>query len=703
MALPGNHTPFLAPHLKVAGRLRHSARRAASILVLLLAAWSVLQGCDGDGPMSPGQGALLQDLHVVSGNGQVGRPGERLSRPLKVQAVDGRGRPMVGVAIRFAVDEGNGVVSVSAAETGANGEAQTFLTLGPRAGTNRVSASAPALAGLPPTFTARAEGPETDGPAPGPSPISSGAPASLTLTAADTLLTADGEATTLITVTVLDSAGAGVPNAAVIFLASAGALETSLLTGPAGRATAVYRTPVNLSDVSEATVEARSGVLSAAVLIHLQGVRLSLTAGPDTIAVDGISRSTLRAVVERTDGSPVSNATVFFETTLGVLSASSAETDRSGTATVILTAASEAGDAVVTAFYGQGVSERTSIAFVKGEPGSIVLVKADPASISVRGSGANETTVVTFDVRDEMGRSVADGEPVFFRLDVPNGSDERVQPSETAAIGGRVQAAVSSGRVARTLRLVASAVTSSGDTVRSTPVPIAIHAGLPDEAHFSIALEPVNVAGRVLFGLTSSVTAFVFDKYSNPVPPGTSVRFRTDGGGIEGAAETDAVGQAGVRLFTAAPVPPGPGYLATITGQTVDEAGREIEATNTVLFSGPTAPISLTGPGAQALLVGTVVIPDAGSTILTFTVSDVTGLPIMGGSAITVESDVAGVKGDASIEMPDVRSGHTDYAVTLSDPVPGEDPPEAPARGSVLIRVRSVNGDRQLSFPISVD
>jgi hypothetical protein len=298
---------------------------AVRALLLLAVSCGAVQGCDGDGPLSPGEAAQLGDLRVVSGNGQVGQPGERLSEPLKVRALDNAGRPMVGVAVQFSIEEGNGAVSSSSTQSGAGGEAQTFLTLGPLPGTNRVSASASALAGLPPTFAAQAEGPETDGQTPALTPVSTGAPASL------------------------------------------------------------------------------------------------------------------------------------------------------------------------------------------------VLVSADPASIGVRGSGANETAVVTFEVPDEMGRPVADGEPVFFRLDVPAGADERVQPSESATVGGRVQAAVSSGTVARTLRLIAEATTSTGDTVRSTPVPIAIHGGLPDGAHFSIALQPVNLAGRVLFGLTSSVTAYVFDRYSNPV------------------------------------------------------------------------------------------------------------------------------------------------------------------------------------------
>jgi hypothetical protein len=671
--------------------------------LLLVAAGTALFGCDGDGPLSPGEAPVLRDLHIVAGNGQVGRPGERLSQPLRIRAVDTEGRPMVGVAVRFAVEEGGGAVSAGTVETRDYGEAETFLTLGPQPGTNRVSATSASLGGLPPTFTATAEGPATDGSTPVIVPSTTGAPASLSLSAEDSVLTADGETTTELTATVLDSAGAGVPNTVVTFLASAGALDASGLTDAAGRIVNTYRTPVNLSAASEATVEAHSGTLSASALIRLQGVRLALAASPDTIPVDGISRATLRAEVTRTDGSPISNATIHFETTLGALSAASAETDRSGTATVILTAESKAGDAAVTAYYGQGLSARATVTFVKGEPGSIVLVAVDPPGIGVRGSGANETAVVTFEVQDELGRPVADGESVTFRLDVPAGADERVQPAESATVQGQVQAAVSSGTVARTIRLIAEATTSSGDTVRSTPVPIAIHGGLPDETHFSLAVKPVNVAGRVLYGLTSSVTAFVFDKYSNPVPAGTSVRFRTDGGGVEGAAETNAVGQAQVQLFTAAPVPPGPDYLATVTGQTVDETGREIEATNQVLFSGPTAPITLTGTSAAALLAGTGSIADGGFIIVTFTVSDITGLPIVGGSTITVESDVAGVKGDATIEMPDVRSGHTDYAVTLTDPAPAEDPPEAPARGTVLIQVRSVNGDQQLSFGITVD
>jgi hypothetical protein len=337
--------------------------------------------------------------------------------------------------------------------------------------------------------------------------------------------------------------------------------------------------------------------------------------------------------------------------------------------------------------------------FRQGEPANIVLLDTDPPAIGVRGAGTNQTAVATFEVRDLRGNPVRDGIAVHFSLDSPGGGDETVDPPRAETLGGRVRVAIGSGTLARTVRLVAEVFTAA-DTVRSTPVPIAIHGGLPDRGHFSLAAHPVNLAGRVLFGLQSTITAYVFDAYSNPVAPGTSVRFRTDGGGVQGATEADVDGQGAVQLFTAAPIPQGPGFLATVTGQTVDAQGQQIEASTTVLFSGPTAPIRLFDEAAAA---GDLFIADGGFRIIAFSVSDISGHPLMGGSVIEVSSDVARVGGDARVVIPDTRSGHTEFAVVLSDPAPDEDPPQEPQRGSVLIKVRSPNGDQQLSFGLNVD
>ena len=430
-----------------------------------------------------------------------------------------------------------------------------------------------------------------------------------------------------------------------------------------------------------------------------------LLALKDTVLVaDGKATTAVRASVLDSAGAGIPGVTVRFETSLGRLSSLSVPTDEDGVAETILVAGIEAGKASVVAASGQDLSTLASATFIRGTPTSIVLIDVTPASIGVRGAGGNETAIVTFEVRDQWGNTVADGESIFFRLDAPGQGDEKVGPDQAATVAGRAQAALSSGTVARTVRLVAEVAIAPGDTIRSTPVPIAIHGGPPDLTHFSLTAEPVNLAGRVLYGLESTITAFVFDKYSNPVPLGTSVRFRTNGGGVQGSSETNIDGQTSVTLFTAQPVPPeADSYLATVTGQTVDEAGQEIETSTTVLFSGPTAPIEITGGGADTISSGSLFIPEGRFQIVTFTVSDISGNPIMGGSTITVTSDVAVVSGHANVLVPDARSGNTSYGIVISDPVPFEDPPAPPARGSVLITVTSPNGNEQLTFGLTAD
>ena len=979
-------------------------------------AWlaGALVGCGkNDAPSSPAGAEPSYDLVIVSGNNQTGQPGERLKQPLQVEAVNRQGHPVSGVAVRFSVAAGGGVLSDSTGITGVSGRVWTLLTLGAAPGVNKVTVTAEDLVGLPPTFTAVAEGEASEDPvfpisgrladaahfslAPeklnvpggvqfgltnrvtafvfdadsnpvpegtavrfqttgggiegtartdasgravatlttaqplpddgwvtvtaeaqgrgdslvtaqtrvlfsGPTTIQpaafsvpagqtqaflffvgdtnghplsegttvkvtaeggtvsgqtdvtlpdtqspdatrfsvlfqaaatggtpemtievaspngdrkltlvsgarpgdgGGAPrvaASLAVTVSDSLLVADGTSETTVVATVQDSLGNGVPNQAVSFTATAGTVDATALTDAAGRATVTYRSAVNPKGVSAVTVEARVGDLTSgttlrllgirlllsaspdqvaadgiaqsdvtatlttedddavpfvtvsfgatlgtvsesqvqtdvtgrasvvytgvasetdvagveiravssgldtSIAIRLLGVKLSLLASPDTIAADGNAQSTLRASVLRSDGVAIPNGMVRFETSLGSLSSASVETDGEGVAQNILVAGTEAGKATVTATYGGGLKERVSVAFVKGPPTSIVVASVEPPAIGVRGAGDNETAIVTFLIRDDRGNTVADGEPILFRLDAPGDGGERVGPEQTATVNGRAQAAVNSGTLARTVRLIAEVPLASGDTIRSTPVPIAIHGGPPDQVHFGLSASPRNLAGRVRFGLQSMVTAYVFDKYSNPVPAGTSIQFQTNGGGIQGAAETNKDGQASVTLFTAEPIPPeADRYMATVVAQTVDEVGREIQASILVLFSGSTAPIQLMGAGTDTVYAGRLFIPEAGEQIIAFRVSDIDDNPLMEGSTIQVTSDVANVAGDAFVILEDAISGYTDFAVTVSDPRPYEDPPEPPHRGSVLIKVESPNGNRQLTFGLTVD
>ena len=70
------------------------------------------------------------DLVYVSGSGQTANSGETLRDGLVVKAVDRRGTPLGGVALRFVVTQGGGSVSPSSGVTDADGQLRAAWTLG---------------------------------------------------------------------------------------------------------------------------------------------------------------------------------------------------------------------------------------------------------------------------------------------------------------------------------------------------------------------------------------------------------------------------------------------------------------------------------------------------------------------------------------------------------------------------------------------
>ena len=66
----------------------------------------------------------------VSGDGQMGTPGQALNDPLIVAVTDDEGSPVSGASVAFEVVSGGGSVSVATVVTGADGRAQVEWTLG---------------------------------------------------------------------------------------------------------------------------------------------------------------------------------------------------------------------------------------------------------------------------------------------------------------------------------------------------------------------------------------------------------------------------------------------------------------------------------------------------------------------------------------------------------------------------------------------
>lgn len=291
---------------------------------------------------------------------------------------------------------------------------------------------------------------------------------------------------------------------------------------------------------------------------------------------------------------------------------------------------------------------------ISGHAASIVLASQSTDHIGVKESGSPETAQLVFEVQDSSGQPINlnNSLEVRFMIGAGPGGGEFVHPTSVFTNNdGQAKTYITSGTKAGVVQVIAEASADTG-IVRSKPVTIAIHGGLPDSTHFGLAVEKLNFPGYNIYGLTDRITAFVGDKYSNPVRPNTVVWFNTDGGIIEGSALTDLQGQASVNLISAAPQPIhpvlGPGF-GTITANTIDENQNMITEDAIVLFSG--YPVISIQPSSFS-------IPNGGVQTFSYTVSDQNSNPLAGGTGITVTVEGESIEtfGTLSVDLPDTQS-----------------------------------------------
>ncbi len=329
-----------------------------------------------------------------------------------------------------------------------------------------------------------------------------------------------------------------------------------------------------------------------------------------------------------------------------------------------------------------------------GNPVSIYLITQSTTSIGVVGSGSVETATLTFVAVDSSGTPIDLNHSVnvSFSLGAQPGGGEVLTPGIVQTNDqGQASVNITSGTKAGVVQVYAS-ITMGTKTIYSQPVAIAIFGGLPDQAHFSIAPAKVNFPGYNIYGLTDAISAFVGDKYGNPVRPQTAVYFTTTGGIIGGSANTDASGVGTVNLLSASPQPNdpilGPGF-AIITASTADENKNMIKAQATVLFSGvPQISVSPTSFN----------IPNGGSQSFNYTVNDQNGNPLSGGTSISVNvsgNNVA-AQGDVQLSLPDTQSkAWTHFGFTVYDT---NDTVNVAGPVSITITTTGPNGGASTTF-----
>ncbi len=291
---------------------------------------------------------------------------------------------------------------------------------------------------------------------------------------------------------------------------------------------------------------------------------------------------------------------------------------------------------------------------ISGSAANLLLLSQTASSIGVRESGSQEVAELVFQAADSLGRPInLDNQiTVNFSFGVNPGGDAFISPeSAQTNENGEVRTNVSSGLVAGVVQIVAEA-TVDGRTIRSLPVPLTIHGGLPSANNFGIATSRLNVPRAWDFwGTENTITAFVGDQFGNPVRVGTSVYFTSSAGIIAGSSQTGPIGTAPVQQISGPPQPVHPEFgngYTIVTGSTADRNQNEITDDVLVLFSGSSNIVVPSGQGP--ILLGNA---------YEFHVYDQNQNPLGAGTNIIVTANGTNVEafGNTNTTLPDMLFG----------------------------------------------
>lgn len=418
-------------------------------------------------------------------------------------------------------------------------------------------------------------------------------------------------------------------------------------------------------------------------------------------------------VVDKTSGNPISNVSV---TITGGTSNQGVSTNSSGgfstdvnidqnkeltlvanrsgydpdTLTVYATAGSTLTDIILKLNQNESSGGSSS-----GPAASIYLYSQSNESIGVKESGSNETAQIIFEILDASGVPISSDRVVTisFKFGSNPGGGEYLYPSSVRSNSlGRASVTLNTGTRAGVAQVIAQ-TTVSGKTISSRPVLISIHGGFPDQNHFDVASDKLNYPEYGIVGYEIKFTAFVGDKYTNPVRTGTSVYFDATSGIIEGSNLTDDLGRSTVTFLTQ-PFPNlnetgyGPGFFR-VTASTIDENNNNIRTSTVRLLSG--LPVMTVDPT-------TFNIPNGGSQTFNYTVSDGNGNPLAAGQSISVkvsEGDLK-VSGDIQVQMLDTQSkAYTFFSFTAYDAKP-----DTIKSNQAVIEIETTgpNGDKKISI-----
>jgi hypothetical protein len=449
-------------------------------------------------------------------------------------------------------------------------------------------------------------------------------------------------------------------------------------------------------------------IVIAVIISMLTAIYSACEFGADDTSVSNVSISGV--VVDSLSGNPVTNATV--RLTDGVTQVN-VVTGADGKFTASL---SLAGDRDVTLIASkEGYTVDTLKIFViagstvtvppiqirdirggggsSGTPASLYMYFQSSQSVGVRESGSNETAQIIFEVLDALGVPIGLNNSVVLQFSFgtsPGGGEFLYPASAQTNTLGRASVTLNAGTKAGAVQVIAQMIVN-GNVIKSRPVLMAIHGGLPVQEHFDVACPKLNYPLYGIIGAEIDFTAFLGDRYTNPVRPGTIAYFTTTSGIVAGSAQTDDLGRATATLLThgSPDFPPyGRGFFQ-VTASTINENNTRIQTATVRLLSGLPS-ISVSPPAID--------IQNNSSQLFNFTVRDQNGNPLSEGTsiAVSVSEGNVGVTGSINVRLPDTQSSaYTIFSFTAYDSKPDT---SFAKRAIIKIATTGPNGDAQVEI-----
>ncbi|MDP1677132.1 MAG: Ig-like domain-containing protein [Bacteroidota bacterium] len=400
----------------------------------------------------------------------------------------------------------------------------------------------------------------------------------------------------------------------------------------------------------------------------------------DTIAVNGAGTPTSSLVQVKVldiSNKPVVNIPVTFAFTKTVgggeyLSALSGTTDASGIATVTFNSGIRSGLVQLRATVKNNeTSINSDIKSIYVKTGAIVslnLVSASSTSLSVKGGGGVEGSVLIFEAKDSLGNTIDALNQASITMSLQGDTaGARVNPSivKTDPNTGRVAVYVTAGTQSGVI-----IVTAKSGSVSSSAIQIAVSGGLPAQSQFTLSLPKKNFSTITDKLTTVSVTAG--DALGNPAISGTLINFKSNGGLIDASSTTNSSGVASASLQIVNPQPPS--GIATIEAKTFSINGIVVRDTQTVVFSREAIITEIGGPYTN------FEIEDGLSKTFQYSIADINGNPLAQGNSITVQALGSGstniaLTGDINVTTTDAKVqgiGTTQFSFNAIDLVKGE-------------------------------